>query len=181
MNPREALEVVVPAIEVPGAKIAARGAPVRRITQADLTGDLRIALGGPHKAELVAAYRHYDGATGGQAGYYANVFNAWRNGTQTWRSQGVRILATEADRIARALDRGTGTKPGGDEEPRIGGTGATTQLRAYAAPEGVLLFVRFGVQGGGHARSRGVLIGEEHRAVIADGLRTFAKQRGRAK
>lgn len=175
------LDAIVPPIEVPGIAIAQRGAPMRRITQADLAGDLRISLGGPHRAELVAAYRHYDGATGGQAGYYANIFNTWRVGTQTWRSQGVRVLVSEAERVARALDRGTGTRPGAEEEPRIGGTGATTQLRAYAVDEAVLLYVRHGAQGGKHARSRGVLIGAAERPVVAEGLRAFAKMRGRAK
>lgn len=182
MNPRDVLDVVAPPFDVGIPIRDARGC--RKIKQSDLAGDLRIPRGGPHNAELVAAYRHYDGGlTGGEgAGYYANLFVAWRAGTQTFRSGGVRILAFEGDRIARALDRGTGTKPGSAEPPRIGGTGATTQLRAVALPDdGVLLFVRFGGQGGTHYRSRGVEVRADERAAIAEGLRAFAKQRGRAR
>lgn len=180
MNPREVLDEVVPPHDIGIPIRDARGA--RKILQGDLKDALRIPQGGPHKAELVAMYRYYDGGTGGEPGYYANIFNTWRIGTATWRSGGARILQFEAERIARALDRGTGTKPGDDEPDRIGGTGAITQLRAKALDdESVLLFVRFGGQGGKWYRSRGVVIHQIERQAIATGLRSFAKLRGRAK
>ena len=180
MTPREVLDAVIPPHDVGIPIRDARG--TRRITQADLKGDLRIERGGPHRVELLAAYRHYDGATGGEPGYYANIYNGWRHGTQTWRSGGVRILPFEAERIARAVGRGTGTRPGDSEPDRIGGTGARTQLRAVAlGDDSVLLFVRFGGQGGTHHRTRGVVSLPNEREVIAAGLREFAKQRGRAK
>ena len=180
MTPRELLDKLAPPHDIGIPIRDARG--VRKITQADLKDALRIARGGPNKAELVAAYRHYDGATGGEPGYYANVFVAWRSGTQTFRTGGARILPFEAERIARALDRGTGTKPGDSEPDRIGGTGAATQLRAKALDNGsILLFVRFGGQGGKFYRSRGVEIHEDERATIAEGLRAFGQLRGRAK
>jgi hypothetical protein len=181
-SPRELLDVLVPPHEVPGLTVRdARG--VRKITQKDLAGDLRIPRGGPHQAELVAAYRHYDGATGGEKGYYANVFVAWRAGTATWRSGGVRILAFEANRIARALDRGTGTRPHAEEPERISGgvAGTTSQLIARPLGDSVLLYVRFMGQGGRHYRSRGVEVHADERGPIAAGLRAFAAQRGRAK
>jgi len=180
MTPHELLDKYAPPHDIGIPIRDARG--VRKITQADLAGALRLSRGGPHKVELVAAHRYYDGATGGEPGYYANIFVAWRAGSQTWRSGGVRILQFEAERIARALSRGTGTKPGEEEDARIGGTGAVTQLRAKALDNGsVLLFVRFGGQGGRFYRSRGAEIHDDERGVIANGLREFAKLRGRAK
>jgi hypothetical protein len=184
MSPRDLLDKLVPPHEIRGLTVRdARG--VRKITQKDLAGDLRIPRGGPHQAELVAAYRHYDGSTnnGIGAGYYANVFVAWRAGTATWRSGGVRILAFEADRIARALDRGTGTRPWDEEPERISGgvAGTTSKLIAKALGNGaVLLYVKFVGQGGRHYRSRGVEVLEDERGPIAAGLRAFAAQRGRA-
>lgn len=182
MSPRDLLDKLEPPVDVGGLTIRdARGA--RKILQSDLSGALRLPRGGDHKAELVAAYRHYDGATGGTPGYYANIFLAWRVGTATWRSGGVRILPAEAERIARALDRGTGTRPGDAEPERISGgaQGTTSELRAKAVGEGVLLYVKFRGQGGRWYRSRGVLVGQDERAPVAEGLRAFAKMRGRAK
>ena len=184
MSPHELLDKLAPPYDVAGLTIRdARG--VRKITQKDLAGALRIPRGGTHQAELVAAYRHFDGYTTGKgAGYYANVFVAWRVGTATWRSGGVRILPFEADRIARALDRGTGTRPWCEEPERISGGVAGTTSQLCARPVGndaVLLYVRFVGQGGRHYRSRGVEVHEDERAPIASGLRAFAAQRGRAK
>ena len=185
MSPHELLDKLAPPHDVAGLTIRdARG--VRKITQKDLAGALRIPRGGTHQAELVAAYRHFDGHTtdGKGAGYYANVFVAWRVGTATWRSGGVRILPFEADRIARALDRGTGTRPWCEEPERISGGVAGTTSQLCARPVGndaVLLYVRFVGQGGRHYRSRGVEVHEDERAPIASGLRAFAAQRGRAK
>jgi hypothetical protein len=182
MSPKEILNKLAPPRDV-GLTIR-DGRAVRKILQSDLAGDLRIPRGGPHAAELVAAYRHYDGATGGQPGYYGNIFIAWRNGTQTWRSGGVRVLPFEAERIARALDRGTGTRPGGEEPERVSGgaNGTTSDLCATALDNGsVLLYVKFHGQGTSRFRSHGVEIHASERAAIADGLRTFARMRGRAK
>ena len=179
-SPKEILDAIAPAYDVGGLVVRdARSA--RRIKQSDLSGDMRLLRGGPHKVELIAAYRHYDGALtdGSGAGFYANVFLVWRVGSQTWRSGGVRILPFEAERIARAVERGTGTRPGGDEPDRIGGTGAVTELRAVAVGDSVVLFVKFGK--GPYFRSRGVEILANERPMIADGLRSFAKMRGRAK
>lgn len=182
MSPQEILDKLEPPYDI-GLKIRdSRGA--RKITQADLSGDLRIPRGGPHDAELVAAYRHYDGGTGGQPGYYANIFLSWRVGTATWRSGGVRVLPFEAERIAKALDRGTGTRPSSAEPERIsGGPMATTSALCAKALDGgsVLLYVKYNGQGGRKYRTRGVEIHEDERAAVAEGLRTFAKQRGRAK
>jgi hypothetical protein len=176
---------LVPPRAIPGLTIRdARGA--RRITQKNLLGALRIPRGGPHRAELVAAYRHYDGATneGKGAGYYANIFVAWRVGTTTWRSGGVRILPFEAERIARAIERGTGTQPGSEEPERISGgvAGTTSQLLAKAFEGGAVhLYVRFEGQGGSYYRTRGVEILRHERAAIAEGLRMFAAQRSKGR
>ncbi len=184
-SPRTLLDELAPPHDIAGLTIRdARG--VRKITQKDLAGDLRIPRGGPHQAELIAAYRHYDGSTnsGIGAGYYANIFVAWRSGTSTWRSGGARVLPFEAERIARALDRGTGTRPGATEPERVSGgvAGTTSQLIAKAlGGDAVLLYVRFMGQGGRHYRSRGVEVHESEREAIAAGLRAFAAQRGRAK
>lgn len=178
MTPKEILDELAPPHDV-GGLIVRDARTARRIKQSDLKGDMRLPRGGKHNAELVAAYRHYDGATGGEAGYYANLFLVWRIGSQTWRSGGVRILPFEAERIARAVERGTGTRPGGDEPDRVGGTGAITELRAAAVGDSVLLFVKFGK--GPYFRSRGVEILASERPAIAEGLRSFAKMRGRAK
>jgi len=181
-SPRDVLDKIAPPRDIGIPIRDQRGA--RKIKQADLTGDLRIPRGGKHQVELVAAFRHYDGATGGVPGYYANVFLAWRHGTATWRSGGVRILAFEAERIARALDRGTGTQPSPTEPERISGgpEHTTSELRAKVVDDDtVLLFVVFEGQGARHYRSRGVEILAEERPVVAEGLRTFAKMRGRAK
>ncbi len=178
MTPKEILNEIAPPYDVGGLIVRdARG--TRQITMADLKGDMRVPRGGPHRVELVAAYRHYDGHTGGEPGYYANLFLTWRVGTAVWRTSGVRILPFEAERIAQAVERGTGTRPGGDEPDRIGGTGAVTELRAAAVGDSVVLFVKFGK--GPYFRSRGVEILASERPMIADGLRSFAKMRGRAK
>ena len=171
MSPRDVIDEVAPPHDV-GITIR-DGRSVRQIKQSDLKGALRIERGGPHRAALIAAYRHYDGATGGEPGYYANVFVAWRSGSKTFRSGGVRILPFESPRIARSLDRGIGSKPGAAEPDRIGGTGAITELIGVAIGESVLLFVRFGGQGGKHYRSRGVEIHENEREIIAKGLRNM--------
>lgn len=194
MNPRELLDVIAPPRDIGLPIRDARGA--RKITQKDLAGTLRIPRFGPdaapwadtsaakYRPELVAAYRHYDGGTGGTPGYYANIFLTWRVGTATWRSGGVRVLPFEADRIARALDRGTGTRPGDVEPERVSGgaQGNTSELRAKALDGGaVLLYVRFVGQGGRFYRSRGVEVLEGEREAVAEGLRAFARQRGRAR
>lgn len=182
--PLELLDKLAPPHDVGTPIRDSRGA--RRITQKDLAGALRLPRGGLHQAELVATMRHYDGSltNGAGAGYYCNVFLAWRVGTATWRSGGVRILPFEAERIARALDRGTGTRPRAEEPERVsGGAQATTsELCARAMGGGsVLLYVRFFGQAGKRYRSRGVEVLKGERAAVAEGLRTFAQMRGRAK
>lgn len=185
MSPRDVLDVVAPPREVPGLPIRdARG--VKKILQKDLEGGLVLPRGGPHQSALCAMYRHYDGGLtdGAGAGYYAGLFVVWRAGSHTYRSGGVRILPFEAERIARALERVTGTRPRGEEPERVsGGPMATTsQLRAEVLDDSaVLLFVRFTGQGGKFYRSRGVEILDGERAAIAEGLRAFGRLRGRAK
>lgn len=182
---RELLDKIAPPREVAGLPIRdARG--TRQITQKDLEGGLRIPrrdVANAHHVELVATMRHYDGHTGGAPGYYANIFVVYRIGTKTWRTGGVRVLPFEAERIARALVRGSNTKPGSDEPERLAGTlNSTSELRAHALGDGaVLLYVKFAGQGGRFMRSRGVEVRESERAAIADGLRSFAAMRGRAR
>ena len=180
VTPKEILNEIAPPYDI-GGLIVRDARATRRITLADLKGDMRLPRDGKHRVELVAAFRHYDGGlTDGEgSGNYANLFLAWRAGTATWRSSGVRILPFEAERIARAVERGTGSRPGGEEPDRIGGTGAVTELRAAAVGDSVLIFVKFGK--GPYFRSRGVEILASERPTIADGLRSFAKMRGRAK
>ena len=97
---------------------------------------------------------------------------------------GARILPFEAERVARALDRGTGTKPAATEPDRISGgsQGTASALCAKAVDDdAVLIYVKFHGQGGTLYRSRGVEIEANEREAIAEGLRAFAKMRGRAK
>lgn len=185
LAPRELLDKIAPLHAVDELPVRdARG--TRPITQKDLAGALRIPrrdVANAHHVELVATMRHYDGATGGAPGYYANVFVAYRIGTKTWRTGGVRILPFEADRIARAVARGTGTRPGGDEPERLAGTlNSTSELCAEPLKRGaVLLYVKFAGQGGRFMRSRGVEIHKGERPAVAEGLKNFAALRGRAK
>lgn len=188
LTPRELLDKIAPAHDVAGLPVRdARG--VRPILQKDLAGALRIPrrdVANAHHVELVATMRHYDGglSNGSGAGYYANVFVAFRIGTKTWRSGGVRILPFEAERIARALARGTATKPGQEEPERVSGGPQETvsALCAKTLASGVmLLYVRFNGQGGRFMRSRGVEIYKGERTAVAEGLRAFAALRGRAK
>jgi hypothetical protein len=186
MSPRDVLEELAPAHYIGIPLRDARS--VRRITQGDLKDALRLERGGPHRAELDAVLRHWDGGAasgignGHGAGYYASLFVSWRSGTQTYRSGGVRILLPEAERIARALDRGTGTQPGSSEADRISGGPMEnkSELRATALGDGaVLVYVKFRGQGGKWYRSRGVEVHADEREAIAAGLREFVKMRGR--
>jgi hypothetical protein len=157
---------------------------VYRIKQADLKEAMRIPRGGPHGAELVATKRFYDGSTGGESGYYANVFVVFKMNRSTWRTQGVRVLPPEAARIARALRRGTASKPPWSEEPRLSGTGSgtVTELRAEPVGAAVLLFVRF--RHGSRqelVRSRGVEVRAREREAVAEGLLKLAKRGSRAR
>jgi hypothetical protein len=183
MSPHEMLNKIAPAYDV-GIAVSTRGRNVRKVTKKDLDGALNIPrrdVAGASHVQLVATMRHYDGGTGGERGYYSNIFVAWRVGTQTWRTAGVRVLPFEAERIARALELVTSSSPGSREPDRIGGTGATTELHATAMPNGsVLIYVVFEWMGHPY-RSRGVEVKNGERVAIAGGLRSFAGMRGRAK
>ena len=187
LTPRELLDKIAPLHAVDELPVRdARG--TRPITQKDLTGALRIGrndVANAHHVELVATMRHYDGGLTDRsaAGYYANVFVAYRIGTKTWRTGGVRILPFEAERVARAIARGTGTRPGSDEPERLAGTlNSTSELCAEPLKGGaVLLYVKFAGQGGRLMRSRGVEIHKGERTAVAEGLKNFAALRGRAK
>lgn len=156
---------------------------VYRIKKSDLKGALSLSRGGEHEAALIATKRYYDGSTGGESGYYANVFVVFKVGRSLWRTQGVRVLPPEAARIARALKRGTSSKPPKSEEPRLAGTGSgnVTELRAEPVGAAVLLFVRF--RHGARqelVRSRGVEVRAREREAVAEGLLKLGKRGSRA-
>jgi hypothetical protein len=158
---------------------------VYRIRKSDLKEAMKVSRTGPHEAMIVATKRYYDG--GGdpdrKKGYYANVFVVFRSGSAFYRTQGVRVLPAEAARIARALKRGTSSRPSRNEEPRLAGTGSgtVTELRAEPFGNSVLLYVRF--RHGSRqelVRSRGVEVRGLERYVVAEGLLKLAKRGSRA-
>lgn len=156
---------------------------VYRIRKSDLKEAMLLPRGGLNEATLVATKRYYDGSTGGEPGYYANVFIVFRVGRSIWRTQGTRVLPPEAARIARALRRGTSSRPSKGEEPRLAGTGSgtITELRAEPVGTSILLFVRF--RHGARqelVRSRGVEVKAREREAVAEGLLKLAKRGSRA-
>jgi hypothetical protein len=184
MRPSQALvDTIAPPHPIAGLRVLdTRG--VYRIKQADFKDAMRISRTGPDQAQLVATKRHFDGAGDPErSGYYANVFIVFRSGKAFYRTQGVRVLPAEATRIARALKRGTSSRPSRNEEPRLAGTGSgtVTELRAEPFGDSVLLYVRF--RHGSRqelVRSRGVEVRGLERYVVAEGLLKMAKRGSRA-
>lgn len=175
------IESVAPARDIDGLPIS-DGTSVRNIAHAslDLLKTLRLPRGGSHDAALIAMTRHYDGANGGEAGFYAMLWAEFRAEGSRWRTAGVKIRAEEASRIARDMLKGKPSKPGKSEAPRVGGkTIATDESELRGAPIdggklgswGYAIFVRHRMRSGDWGRTRGVEVLEPEMQFVANLLK----------
>lgn len=152
---------------------------VRNVSGAELRDSLRLPRGGPHEAALVSMKRYYDGTSGGAAGAYQMLWVEFRATGSRWRTLGVKVRKEEAARVARDMLKGRQSKPGRDEDPRIGGKEvATTESQLLGAPdtetEDYIIFVRHKTKAGTWARTRGVTVLKAERSIVAGVLTQLA-------
>lgn len=176
------IEVVAPFHAIDGLPLADNDM-IKNVAHAETRDSLRIPRGGGgslHEASLVAVKRYYDGANGGVAEHYLNCWVEFRALGSRWRTSGVKIRGAEAARITRAMLAGKPSKPGRNEEDRVGGrenTSTDSELRGVPLPSGAyLIFVRHKNRAGEWARTRGVEILDAEKAAVAAVLKQVPKE-----
>jgi hypothetical protein len=170
------VELVAPSHDVDGLAIS-DGFSLRNVAHAETRDTLRLPRGGAHEATLVAVKRYYDGSNGGEAGHYLMVWVEFRAAGSRWRTAGVKVRAEEAPRIVRDMTKGKASKPGRNEDPRVGGkTVANDESELHGAPvkDSFLLFVRHKNRAGEWVRTRGCEVLESERPIVANMLRELA-------
>lgn len=168
--PAHVVEACFPARELPGLPVRDLG--MTNVTHAETRDSLRLPRPGDHQASLVAVVKHYDGTSGGRAGFYLALWGEVRYGGQRWKTPTLKVRAEEAARVAKDMLACRASTPRRDEAPRYAGrAGLTTDsvlLGVPVAKDGYLLFVRSaGGAGGGYVRSRGVEILSSETGIVS--------------
>lgn len=172
----EIVDALVPPYDIDGLPIS-DGYYVRDVTRAEYQEPLRLARKGA-STTLVAFRAYYDGGNGGVPGHYANLFAEVRLGKTAWRIGGVRVLAEEAGRLARDMEKGMLSKPARHEEPRAGGkevVSGESQLRGAPSGRGYVIYVRSRSRSGGWARTRGAEVLKEEIPAVVKFLKQLAE------
>lgn len=169
------IEAVAPSHDIDQLQIVDPG--IRNVVGAEMKNSLRLPRGGPHEATLVAISRHYDGLNGGEAGTYLLIYVEFRASGSRWRTSGTKVRVAEAARAARDIVHGKPSKPGKGEAPRVGGVLALddSTLRGAPVKGGYLLYVRSRGRAGSWVRTRGLIVLDVEKTIVAESLKALAK------
>jgi hypothetical protein len=171
----QVIEAIAPAKDIAGLTVIDSG--IRNVVGAEMKNSLRLSRHGPYEATLVSVQKYYDGLSGGEAGDYALLYIEFRAASSRWRTSGVKVRAAEALRLARDMLAGKASKPGRNENQRIGGkTVARNDSSLCGAPvgDGYMIYVKCKDTRDHWVRTRGVHVLALEAPIVANELKSLA-------